>query len=532
MPRSRSVKNISISSANSFTDAAMSLTPRTPQYRSGRTEEGSQVEPQEVHGDEDDPQSSTAPLLSADSSDMDEPKGGRVRATAAVSKLPIVFLSVTAGFLFFLMVVAYWHPGTLEWYLGVPVPSFEQVPVSTETNDNLNSSLIISYENYTSFPLSTHDYLVECYKMHPGGFMPSTKFWEPSAEGVMDVVHGNDKDVCSSTITYMLDGKVGLLADLALIAQAAALARERNRTFFVDDTYWNRGRWIDHFEDVRETQPGPEPGCKPPPPQEYVACPRHARHWIITSRTAKFHFGHMYYEHYEDGYAHSTNRLKPIYDFAAGSLRNTIIPNTENARLINSAREEVAALSSTYLSAHLRRGDRKPSSYSYHGSYVPTKDFVDALDDAASRLQRSDHPFLVYLASDSPAMMEEMSSLLSPVYSLSRSANAELKSLVSPGEYFQRDFDKYDLETRVSATRGMIVDFAFLSGAWSREGPDAVVCTVSSAVCKLSAVALGWEKAFGHVDNYGLIDRQLMGWVDVDQKGRIIPEWAAFDLFN
>ncbi|KAG7451788.1 uncharacterized protein BT62DRAFT_880988 [Guyanagaster necrorhizus] len=513
----------------------MSLTPRTPQYRSGRAEEGyTQDELREMHGEypEDDPQSSAAPLLSAGSPRTDEPKGGKAMAATAASKLPIVFLSFVAGFIFFLTVVEYRRPGTLEWYLGIPIPSFEQMPASTGNHDDLNSSLIISYENYTSFPLSTHDYLVECYKMHPGGFMPSTRFWEPTAAGLMDVVHGEDKDVCSSTITYMLDGKIGLVADLALMAQAAALARERNRTFFIDDTYWNRGKWLDHFQDVRETQPGPEPGCKQPPPQEYVACPRHARHWIITSRTAKFHFGQMYYEHYENGYAQNTNRLKPIYDFAAGSLRNTIIPNIENARLISSARAEVAVLSSMYLSVHLRRGDRKPSSYAYHGGYVPTNDFVDALDDAARRLQRGDHPSLVYLASDSPTALEEISTLLPSVYSLSRSANAELKSLVSPGEYFQRDFDKYDLETRIRATRGMIVDFALLSGAWNEAGPDAVVCTVSSAVCKLSAVALGWEKAFGHLDKYGLIDRQLMSWVDVDQKGRIIPEWAAFDLFN
>ncbi|KAK0234255.1 hypothetical protein IW262DRAFT_141845 [Armillaria fumosa] len=535
MPRSRSLKNISISSASSFTDAAMSLTPRTPQSRSGRTGEGyTHVELQEMHGEdtEDDLQSSRAPLLSLGSPITDETKTGRTRAAATVSKLPLAFLSVIAGFLFFLTVIAYWRPGTLEWYLGVPVPFFKQVPASSGNHNNLNSSLIISYENYTSFPLSTHDYLVECYKMHPGGIMAPTRFWEPNAEGVMDVVHGDDKDVCSSTITYMLDGRTGLLADLALIAQAAGLARERNRTFFIDDTYWNRGRWINHFQDVSETQPGPEPGCKPPPPQEYVACPRHARHWVITSRTAKFHFGHMYYEHYEDGYAQNTNRLKLIYDFAAESLRNTIIPNTENTRLIDSAQKEVSALSSTYLSAHLRRGDRKPSSYEYHGSYVPTKDFLDALDDAASRLQQNDHPSFVYIASDTPTTLEELSNMLPSVYSLSRSTNVELNSLVSPGEYFQGDFDNYDLETRIKATRGMVVDFALLSGAWIQGGPDAIVCTVSSVVCKLSAVALGWEKAFGPPDKYGFIDRQLMGWVDVDQKGRIVPEWEAFNLFN
>lgn len=84
----------------------------------------------------------------------------------------------------------------------------------------------------------------------------------------------------------------------------------------------------------------------------------------------------------------------------------------------------------------------------------------------------------MYLASDSSTALEELSSLLPSVYSLSRSTNAELKSLASPGEYFQGDFDKYDLETRIKATRGMIVDFALLSGAWIQGGPDAIVCTV------------------------------------------------------
>jgi hypothetical protein len=45
----------------------------------------------------------------------------------------------------------------------------------------------------------------------------------------LDVPHEHDigeGGVCSSTITYMLDGTVGLFYDLALIAQTAALARE------------------------------------------------------------------------------------------------------------------------------------------------------------------------------------------------------------------------------------------------------------------------------------------------------------------
>lgn len=96
---------------------------------------------------------------------------------------------------------------------------------------------------------------------------------DTNAMGPLDVLHHDEAPdyqlpegetaVCSATITYMLDGSVGLLADLALMAQVAALAREvyieslfefvvasltnvlqRNRTFLVDDTYWNRGKWV------------------------------------------------------------------------------------------------------------------------------------------------------------------------------------------------------------------------------------------------------------------------------------------------
>lgn len=53
----------------------------------------------------------------------------------------------------------------------------------------------------------------------------------------------------------------------------------------------------------------------------------------------------------------------------------------------------------------------------------------------------------------------------------------------------------------------------------------------SSSVCRLSAIGMGWEKAFGQVDNMGNIDTNGKGWVDVDQKGQIVPVWEAFELF-
>ncbi len=63
------------------------------------------------------------------------------------------------------------------------------------------------------------------------------EYWEAHHGGSMDVEHHDDNTnyhlpegertkVCSKTITYMLDGHVGLVADLALMAQAAAFAHE------------------------------------------------------------------------------------------------------------------------------------------------------------------------------------------------------------------------------------------------------------------------------------------------------------------
>lgn len=68
----------------------------------------------------------------------------------------------------------------------------------------------------------------------------------------VDVAHPSDPEanICSSTLTYMLDGFVGVATDLAYLAQFAGLARERNRTLFVIDRFWNRGRWVAKVDTV------------------------------------------------------------------------------------------------------------------------------------------------------------------------------------------------------------------------------------------------------------------------------------------
>ncbi|KAK7040150.1 hypothetical protein VNI00_009956 [Paramarasmius palmivorus] len=560
MPRPRPLANVQSSSSGNYSiyQSAGQLTPRTPHSRAGRAEEAySEIELHGVEEDEeeDDPTGrhhQSVPLLRSSASDSFPATGYRGRGDdhddenskdsiglnlrTIAARLPIAFGTMIAGLLLVLIVVSYQKPGTLEKYVGVSVPtppasskenSTLSVSNDTENINTTNSSptthhhhdaLVISYGNYTKFPLLPTEYMSECEKI-AGGFHHHGAYWEPHDGGVMDVVHadeGNEQsEICASTITYMLSGRVGLVADLALMAQAAALARERNRTFFVDDTYWNRGKWLDHFEDIRVTQPGPQPGCKAPPPEELVACPR-----VIHSGTAKYHFAHGFTEQYEDAYAHNLQRTKPIFDQAFESFKSTIRPSSQNTALIRGMREELGALLSppntNYISVHIRRGDSKPSSWNW------------------KRLNISASPFF-YVASDSPAALEQFDEEagVTPTLSLNRSTAEGMKELASPDEYDQSDFNEiYTLEERVRQTRGVIVDLAVLSGLWSDEGekirPQAVICTIPSVICKLSAIGLGWEAAFGELEEMGFINKEHRRWVEIDEAGSIIPEWSRY----
>jgi len=549
--------------------------------RPGRAEEGyTEIELVQVtdydHDHEEPNEQQTTALLSSFANDNSPPSGHRSHVDQSgvgtrisrvkdksmlrtvLSRLPLIAGVLLAGFLLALAILSFRSPASLPRFFGVSVTNEASLD-STKGNPKNPSPPhnVLSYENYTTFPLLPSEYRSECYKLHTG-YMSHGEYWEAHQTGKLDVVHHNGKHdhqlaegqptaVCTSTITYMLDGEVGLLADLALMAQAAALARERNRTFLVDDTYWNRGKWTDHFQDVRARQPGPERGCRAPPPDELVACPRLARHWVINSRTAKFHFGYEFSNHYENPYAHQLNRLKPMFDAALNSFRETIRPNAANAALIHAARVELAQLASpgrggsnSYIAVHIRRGDRKPSSFRFRGNYVPIADFANAVVETWTRLHSDrpgEHP-LVYVASDAPSVLLEFSNLSSSRYrtfSLSQSKDPRLRALASSAEYRQKDFNESEDSVRIHATRGMVVDFALISGmwAWSKEIlPDAVICTVSSNVCKLSAIGLGWDRAFGSVDEMGYMDDNHKRWVDIDEKGEVIPVWTPFELFQ
>ncbi|KAI0783109.1 hypothetical protein C8Q75DRAFT_784903 [Abortiporus biennis] len=601
------------------------LTPRTPHSKLGRAEEAfTEVELDELRNEENHEYTSyreeqNQPLLvSSDGSSFaptgyrsygDDERKGKVPSFLwtildafgdAFRKVPFVIGCILALILLGLIVLSYQKPGALERVIGTHVSTDEHQTMPSPKPSYVDTvpkpENLISYENYTKFPLTGSQYRDECNKL-VHGFMHHKTYWSIPPNGIKDVVHHDDVTdyhlpegertrVCTKTITYQLDGSVGLLADLALMAQVAGLARERNRTLFVDDTYWNRGKWLDHFQDVRGRQPGPEPGCLSPPPQELVACPRLARHWVVNAKTAKFHFGHQYQEMYENPYGHEVDRKKPIFDRALQSLTETIRPNAHTAQLIRAARKEIATILNLpphpseptngdihpqqaevdltkhhfdpYIAVHIRRGDRKAANYPYRNEHIPLDNYVKATHETWSRLFASPHssssspassdplhfpsPPITYVASDSPTEIKQFISAFpssTAVFSLESSTDPTLRGLASKKEYDQHEFDKEEEEERKRLTTGMIVDFAMMSGLWSWEGdvvPGTTVCTLSSNACKLAAVGLGFDRAFGFGDGtdhkMGEINNEKKRWVEIDNRGLVTPEWTAFEIFS
>lgn len=229
------------------------------------------------------------------------------------------------------------------------------------------------------------------------------------------------------------------------------------------------------------------------------------------------------------------HRLRPIYERALKSFEEVIRPNAHLAELIRSARKEVAELLSLpslpvgdpnadgvsssaattaqqmYIGVHIRKGDRRPEGYMFYpDKQVPLENYVAGARETWDRLYananasgtpaapatraqadvssgRPDHypaAPITWLASDSPPAARDFVAAFPPataVFSLEHNTNPALRALAPKHAYVQGEFDQDPLEERIRLTRGMIVDFAMLSGMWAWPGeilPAAVVCGV------------------------------------------------------
>jgi len=194
------------------------LVPRTPHSQSGRFNEADLGVPTGGNEDTDsDGVSDSDPLLGNEDS-TEEPPDPSLQSAAPKLLTNAIRFSII-GLTVMLL---------LAFFLGVEYrisEEEEEVHDQEEIHGGDSSLTLISYENYTEFPLTPKQYRAECRKMHRGG-MRHMAYW---TDLLVDVPHpssasGPDSGVCKSTVTYMLGSEVGLMGDLALLAQAAALA--------------------------------------------------------------------------------------------------------------------------------------------------------------------------------------------------------------------------------------------------------------------------------------------------------------------
>lgn len=188
---------------------------------------------------------------------------------------------------------------------------------------------------------------------------------------------------------------------------------------------------------------------------------------------------------------------------ALSSFSQVILPSPGMTTLIRRARNELVSdvenETSEYLSIHIRRGDRLGLTWKYHNTHLPTSLYVDAALETWRRLNPTNQGnSLFYVASDSPAaLVEFVEQLPSSVraFSLGWSDDEELRSIASPRSYVQDEFNALTEEERILLTKGMIVDFALISGLWMDEhGPNVrPYATVCGLRCGIVLVRLSGD---------------------------------------
>ncbi|KAK4704845.1 hypothetical protein P7C70_g1365, partial [Phenoliferia sp. Uapishka_3] len=318
-----------------------------------------------------------------------------------------------------------------------------------------------------------------------------------------------DPSTCETSLTYLLTPEVGREMDGSFSAVAGSEVYE---------TEFDDGEWMSEGESTLVVEFDPQ---------------------ALDPMTLHYHFGHEYQEEFSDPRSSNVWRKKPMFQMSRHGFEEILVPSDETAEVINLARKTLdnatASRGGVYVGAHIRRGDRHPFSWFFHDSYIPLGDFVFAIQKHWERARLTDAWLpsspLAFIASASATVASELASEFpsgSELLALSSSKEPSINTLASKTEYTQSAFSKLSAEERKTLTRGMMVDFDLLVGGWRMKGerinrgeskrdmeegrkrPIAVVCTLSSNVCKMAAVALGWDAAFGDPGT-------TMGrWVNVD----------------
>ncbi|OAA82158.1 hypothetical protein LEL_01703 [Akanthomyces lecanii RCEF 1005] len=373
--------------------------------------------------------------------------------------------------------------------------------------------------------------------------------------------------VCQNSMTYVLEStNAGLGHALMSMWTSYGIAKELGKAFFVDDSRWAYGSYLDIF------QAPPVPNCQPPPRHHILPCPAEARHLVISNANAK-EILPVLMAKVNSG--HKTSDTQQLFKLARAGYSDMFKMNkadrayTEKRIHEMQAKAKAGATSSTdapIIGLHIRHGDKHPLEFQYKDTYIPAEVYLSKVqslveehynETVGAHYKGSRHS-ITMLASDDPHTYQEdeMSSLVpaqdriqlaskdniedasnnphvlhhfvedtfgweggffAPVFwhlgseSKDNSANAPAATpYLSESRAVSRlRPSQQTLKLRSLLGRAYMMDLAVLSGA-----SDQVVCAVSAMGCRLLGVMMGWDSI------------EAGTWINVDGN----YEWRGLDL--
>jgi hypothetical protein len=214
------------------------LTPRTPYSRiTANAEEGRsrRLGPAvpvngDIAEDEDDGnldeidllQTQSHPLLHSSASASFPSDGGQARWSGSRKqsriwgvvkerlvrgRLPIGLIagSAVALLLLFLIIMSIRRPDALRDYMGVNVTAIEYGSLDEESKARFNGSTVIDYAaaGYTSYPLTTDQYISECWKVINDPRMKYyVPYWSTRPGAELDVLHKVFKTIVVPSVSF------------------------------------------------------------------------------------------------------------------------------------------------------------------------------------------------------------------------------------------------------------------------------------------------------------------------------------------
>ncbi|KAL0469035.1 hypothetical protein QR685DRAFT_445931 [Neurospora intermedia] len=419
------------------------------------------------------------------------------------------------------------------------------------------SSIPQTYLGFLSHTSGSH--FIDVKEAQQAGYLPAPASADKAQDTVKtlvgETVEGTiPKPVCEKSLTFVLESDdAGLGKTLMMLWTAYGLAQNEGRAFFIDDSRWAYGKYMDIF------QAPPREDCGPPPKHEMLPCPLEARHLVVSTWTAIDLFGELLVGGSSDD---PLERLKPSVQkkmFNLARLGHDALfrlNKDDNVYVDNRVRDLMARRivpktkgkqNGLAIGIHVRRGDRHPFEYQYRSSYMPVNIYAETareiLEDKfnhtgphrAEDAVAKSHSLMI-LASDDP-MIYQATELKGATLAQERIKLAAKQEMKQPeldrnvmhkfhdeafgweGGFFSAMFwnlgqssSNADVEAhkkspsadairlRSLVGRAYMMDLAVLADA-----SDVVICTVSAVGCRLLAVMMGWESAM-----------EKGNWVNID----------------